>query len=352
MPATVTLDDLIALNDEMLALVRAGVPLGQGLADVGHDVRGSLARVTATLATRIERGESLPQALAASGGLFPPLYRAIVEAGIKSGRLPAALEMTSGMMRRLADLRRLVLLAMVYPLVVFFVGYGLFMLFVVKILPTLLSASPARHPPAVVRTLAGLHNGVEWWGPILPTIVLTAAILWWLRSRQSLILQTGGAARVFGWSPSFRKLLAESRAAGFADLLALLVEHQTPLSEAVVLSAEASGDPRLTLAAKQLAADIGAGIANPSGAEEPRGLAEIPPLLRWLIATGGNQASFAAALRDAAETYRRRAIRRADWLRLYLPMLLTLGIGGTVVVLYALSLFVPWTSMLYELTKP
>ena len=92
MSAAVTLDDLIALNDEMLALVRAGVPLGQGLADVGHDVRGSLARVTATLATRVERGESLPQALAASGGLFPPLYRAIVEAGIKSGRLPAALE--------------------------------------------------------------------------------------------------------------------------------------------------------------------------------------------------------------------------------------------------------------------
>jgi type II secretory pathway component PulF len=135
-------------------------------------------------------------------------------------------------------------------------------------------------------------------------------------------------------------------------LLALLVEHQTPLSEAVVLSAEASGDPRLTLAAKQLAAEIGSGIANPSGAEEPRGLAEIPPLLRWLIATGGNQASFAAALRDAADTYRRRAIRRADWLRLYLPMLLTLGIGGTVVLLYALSLFVPWTSMLFELTKP
>ena len=156
--------------------------------------------------------------------------------------------------------------------------------------------------------------------------------------------------------PSFRKLLAESRAAGFAEILALLVEHQTPLTEAVVLAAESSGDPRLTLAAKQLAAEIGAGIASgaheQSAAGRPQGLVDIPPLLRWLIATGGNQATFAAALRDAADTYRRRAIRRADWLRLYLPMLLTLGIGGTVVVLYALSLFVPWTSMLYQLTQP
>jgi type II secretory pathway component PulF len=349
--ATVTLDDLIALNDEMLALVRAGVPLGQGLAEVGHDVRGSLARTTATLATRLERGESLPQALAASGGMFPPLYRAIVEAGIKSGRLPAALETTSALMRRMADLRRLVLLAMVYPLIVFFVGYGLFILFVLKILPTLLSASPTPHPPAVVRTLAGLRNGVEWWGPILPTIVLTGAILWWLRSRQALVLQSGGAARIFGWTPSFRKLLAESRAASFADMLALLVEHQTPLGESVVLAAEATGDPRLTLSAKHLASDISAGVAAGEPEALAPGTAEIPPLLRWLIATGGNQTTFATALRDAADTYRRRAIRRADWLRLYLPMLLTLGIGGTVVVLYALSLFVPWTSMLYQLTQ-
>ena len=235
--ATVTLDELIALNDEMLALVRAGVPLGAGAG------RGRTRCSRQSLAHQCDaRGADRARRVVAAGsgrravGCFRRLYRAIVEAGIKSGRLPAALEMTSALMRRMADLRRLVLLAMVYPLIVFFVGYGLFMLFVLKILPTLLSASPTPHPPAVVRTLAGLRHGVEWWGPILPTIVLTAAILWWLRSRQALVLQTGGAVRVFGWMPSFRKLLAESRAAGFAEILALLVEHQTPLTEAVVLA--------------------------------------------------------------------------------------------------------------------
>ncbi|HEV2969004.1 MAG TPA: type II secretion system F family protein [Pirellulales bacterium] len=356
MAGPITLDELIALNDEILALVRAGVPLEQGLADVGHDVRGSLGRISSMLSERMQRGESLPQALSASQEQFPPLYRAIVEAGIRSGRLAAALEEMSGSVRRLAALRRLVVLAMVYPLLVFFICYGLFLYFALKVAPTLLSAAPMPHPPAIVRAISHVRDGIEWWGPILPTIVLTAAILWFYRSRRALVLEAGGAARFFAWVPSFRRLLLESRTAGFADTLALLVDHQVPLTEAVVLSAKCSGDARLILAAKQLAADVAdgivAGAGAPSGADRGANPIDIPPLLRWLIATGGNQPALGKSLREAADTYRRRAVRRADWLRLYFPMLVTLGIGGTVTALYALSLFIPWTTMLYDLSKP
>jgi general secretion pathway protein F len=356
MAGPITLDELIALNDEILALVRAGVPLEQGLADVGHDVRGSLGRISSMLSERMQRGESLPQALSASQELFPPLYRAIVEAGIRSGRLAAALEEMSGSVRRLAALRRLVVLAMVYPLLVFFICYGLFLYFALKVAPTLLSAAPLPHPPAIVRAIGHVRDGIEWWGPILPTIVLTAAVLWFYRSRRALVLEAGGAARIFGWVPSFRRLLLESRTAGFADTLALLVDHQVPLAEAVVLSAKCSGDARLILAAKQLAADVADGIVAgggaPSGTDRGTNPADIPPLLRWLIAMGGNQPALAKSLREAADTYRRRAVRRADWLRLYFPMLVTIGIGGTVTALYALSLFIPWTTMLYDLAKP
>ena len=57
MAATITLDEIVALNDEMLALVRAGMPLEQGLADVAHDVRGNLGRISGMLAERMARGE-------------------------------------------------------------------------------------------------------------------------------------------------------------------------------------------------------------------------------------------------------------------------------------------------------
>lgn len=364
MPGTITLDELVALNDEMLALVRAGVPLEHGLADVRHDVRGNLGRISGILAERMTRGETLPHILATIPEEFPPFYRAIVQAGIRSGRLAAALEETSASIRRLAALRRLVMLAMIYPLIVFFVCYGMFLFFAVKIAPLIYRAAALEHPPAVLRAIASIHNGIEWWGAILPPIVLTLAIMWWYRSRQALVLQTGGSARIFGWVPSFRRLLDETRAAGFAETLALLIDHDVPLSEAMTLSAEASGDARLISAAKRLADEISAGILSGRGSSTtaPRETTKrdvdsaestaLPPLMRWLIATGARQPALAKALRDAADTYRRRAVRRADWLRVRLPVILMLGIGGTVTVLYALALFVPWTSLLYELTKP
>ena len=58
-----TLDDLIALNDEIAALVRAGVPLEAGLAELGGDLPGRLGQFATVLAQRTARGESLAQAI-------------------------------------------------------------------------------------------------------------------------------------------------------------------------------------------------------------------------------------------------------------------------------------------------
>ena len=351
------------------------MPLAQGLADVGEDVGGNVGRISAKIAERLARGEPLSQIFAAAPEQFPPMYRAIVEAGIRSGRLAAALEEMSASVRRLVALRRLVVMAMIYPLLVFFLCYGLFLLFVLKIAPTLLLAAPLADPPAAVHFIAGIRRGIVWWGPILPTLVLTAAVVWLYRSRRALVLHAGGDASLFGWVPSFRRLLGESRAAAFADIVALLVENRVPLAEAVVLAAESGGDEPMIVAARQLSAEISAGIVAGGGGssadnaasgglnrvaggdsgrivKRARAAPPIPPLCRWMIAAGSNRPGLAKALREAADTYRRRAVRRADWLRLYLPMLLTIGIGGTMTLIYALSLFVPWTATLYELTKP
>ena len=88
----ISIDELAALNDEIAALVRAGVPLDRGLLGAGTDLPGGLRRITTALGKRLSRGESLPEALEAESRSIPPLYRAVVEAGARSGRLAVALE--------------------------------------------------------------------------------------------------------------------------------------------------------------------------------------------------------------------------------------------------------------------
>ena len=104
---TISLGHLIALNDEMAALTRAGLPLERGLRDVGRDLSGGLSAAMLRLSARMDQGEGLSEALAADKEGFPPVYRAVVEAGIRAGRLPAALESLAGFVRSYDDARRI-----------------------------------------------------------------------------------------------------------------------------------------------------------------------------------------------------------------------------------------------------
>ncbi len=195
------------------------------------DLPGKLRRISDQLAERLNQGESLDSALATGGTTFPPLYRAIVAAGIKSGKLPSALEQLGATARRLTALSRLTFLAMLYPLMVLLFGYGLFLFFITQIAPIIYHSAPTFTPPPIVRSVAGLGAHVRWWGPIFPILVIVAVVIWWYRSRGAMVLQSGVASRLFGWMSPFRRFLNETRAAGFAEMLALLVEHQVPLEQ-------------------------------------------------------------------------------------------------------------------------
>ena len=120
--------DLAAVNDLLAAQLRAGLPLEPGLRAAAADWPGQAGSVLRDLTERLERGETLEQALSAAGDV-PVEYAALVEAGKRSGNLPGVLDELT----KLADLRlqsrRTVLLAVIYPsfvaLAAMFLGYFL-----------------------------------------------------------------------------------------------------------------------------------------------------------------------------------------------------------------------------------
>jgi type II secretory pathway component PulF len=343
-----TLDDLIGLNDEIAALVRAGVPLDQGLGELGADMPGRLGQAATTIAARTARGESLVDVLGDPAAGFPPIYRAVVEAGLRVGRLPAALESLATSIRRMTETRRSIMTACLYPLLLLILACGFFAFFSTKIAPTMSSAFEAFRVPgrAVLAVFTVLGQWAWLWGAMIPAGVVVLAFLWWDQTRRTTLLgssRTGYLLQCFPW---IGETLRCSRAATFADLLALLVEHDVPLGEAFTLAANACGDRRLIGAAKDFARslDRGATVAQADGLH-----AAVPPLLRWLMASGQKQCILLPALRHAAQTYHRRAQYRADVARTLLPVLLMLVAGGSVTLAYALTLFLPYTSLLRTL---
>ena len=347
----ISLDQLIALNDEIAALVRAGIPLELGLKQIGGDMSGRLGRLAETLSTDMEEGQSLAEVLRDHPESFPPIYRAVVTSGIRAGNLPAALESVAGCTRRLADIRQLVVASAIYPLMVFLVAWGLFLFFLEKITPVFLSAFQDFDAPGtiLVERFAQLGDSMHFWGPAVPVIVVLLAAAW-LRStsRANLI-----GSRSMDWLlmgiPFLGAMLRSFRIAAFTDVLTLLASHDVPLNEAVVLAAESVGDRRMIDASKDIAEAVGRGeqFALRSTEQSP-----FPPFLDWLIQSGQQRGALLPALRHASDSYYRRAFRQASAAKIILPTAMIATVGGGITLTYALLLFVPWVSLLHCLGRP
>jgi type II secretory pathway component PulF len=339
----VTVEELIALNDEIAALARAGMPLERGLLDVGSDLPGRLRGIATALGARMSRGESLLEALEASGGSIPPVYLAVVEAGLRAGRLPMALEGLSTYARSYAEARRSIGLALWYPMLILSLAYVLFVGVVTLLIPRFLGAFEAMGIPVhgAVRLLDILGRTAWYWVPLLP-LVLAFLLAGWILTRRSNSLGRGGASGLLGWFPWMGSMMRGFEAASFADLLALLVEHRVPYPQALVLAGEASGDPSLARSSRALADSVGRGLPPEEGLENS---SAFPPLLRWLLATAPKQGNLVVSLRQMASRYRSAARYQAEKLRVFLPTVLLFGIGATATLLYALALFVPLVSL-------
>jgi general secretion pathway protein F len=346
-PGRLSLDQLIALNDEIAALARSGLPLERGLIEVGGDVRGRLGQIASSLGRRMSQGESLSDALRSEGDDIPPLYRAVVDAGLRAGRLPAALEGLATYARSYAESRRVLGLALWYPLLVLSLAFILFLFLVTRVVPGFLAAFQSLRLPVhtSLAVLARLGETAHYWWPTFP-VVLVLIWAWWVMSGRSASLRPGRTGSPMRWFPWMRSMLANFEAANFADLLALLLEHRVPFPEALVLSAEASGDPAVIRAGRALAAEVEHG-ASPGDAVQGR--VPFPPLLRWLLATGTRQGDLVGALRQMAGVYRRRAFHQAEKAKILLPTVMLFAIGATATLVYGLTLFLPFTTLLREL---
>lgn len=346
-----SIEGWLALNREIEALTRAGLPLEAGLTAAGEGLGGQVGEISQRLAARLERGESIEKALAAERSTLPPLYAAVVEAGVRSGRLSSALEAMTAHLEEYLELRRSVVVALLYPMFLVLMAYVLFVGFVLVVVPVFQDTFESMRVPGLawLDALSSLGQTAWWlWVPILPVVILLLGLAWVLMGRSNLMgaTWTRRAIRLIPWAGG---LMTDSAASSFAGLLALLVGHDVPLDEALELAGAASGEPRIISESNALAKQLRLGQVDPAleAVARPGGL---PALLGWMLVTGYRRGAVVAAMAHASEVYRRRALGRAQALRTYLPILLVAVIGGVAVLAYTLLLFWPLTNLFRELS--
>lgn len=342
--STATIDAWLGLNREIAALVRAGVPLESGLLAGALADAESQGELSHRLATRLQAGESLLEAVEAEGDRLPAAYRAVVAAGLRAGRLSEALETVTAVAESLAELRRRLRVAMIYPAIVLTLAYVLFVGFVVWVAPRIEEMFVVmRLPPGRLAPLLGmLRQTVSLWGPAIPAAVLLAGVGWFAWNTFG---GGGGSVRLWRRLPVTGSILRHAEMGAYCELLSLLVAHDVPLPTALRLAGEAIGTEPWRGASRQAAERLDAGCAL---VESLAGTHILSPLLSWLMA--GSARNLAASLQRAAQLYQRRAQVRSDWLRLFAPLAVLVIVGGGGVLLYGLAIFGPVMEMLDRLT--
>ena len=357
MATSMSLDDLVVLNDEIAGLVRAGVPLELGLSSWSRDLTGPLRKSVDTLGQSVSEGRSLEEALADKSLKIPPVYRAVVTAGLRSGRLPAALESLAESARRVQQLQAAVVLAMIYPLLLITLAYSLLILLLAVVLPAFITVYET-NPPAYLLWVARLGGmattslqipNTQIYLPlaVLPPLALwIAAAIWWMRTRQSLVIASD---RLWRFIPFAGRAMRRARAASLAEILGLLIEHDVPLPVAVRLAGTCTSDQRLARRTDEIARHLEAG--EPPTAEQLQSL-DLPPVLALLIASGARQHTLVSMARGAAENDRRRVARDIAWLRDWLPVWMVLTLGVTIGMVYCLTFFVPFSQLMQAFSDP
>jgi len=346
----ITFDDLIELNDEIAALIRAGVALEVGLQGFAGSASGRLAEISARLAGRLGKGQSLAEAIDQEGTRLPSVYLAVIEAGQQSGRLPQALESLSGFSRSLQDVRQRISLSLIYPCIVLVTVYYLFWFFLGRVLPLIggMPLGPGETATAgwssvvqsVLDTVASLGH--------VPPVLLVLLLVWWMVISKSASRTRGLAGVALRLIPGLNGAIRYFQLANFSKMAAILIEEEVPLSTAWILAAETTGDSRLIADAEHMAVGVRQGEVL---SEHALSGTSFSPFMRWMLRSGERQGSLVASLRQVCAVYRRRALYRVEWLKVLLPTTLTIVVGGSV-LMYALALWLPLTESIQKLALP
>ncbi len=136
----IPVQDFLVFNQELAALLKAGLPLLQAIDLMLERLRNPTFRAVLTdVRDQIKSGTDLSEAFALHGDLFPRLYPSSLKAGEKSGELEAVIRRFVRYMKLVLDARRRVISALTYPAVLVVLSITMIAVMTIYVVPRFMS---------------------------------------------------------------------------------------------------------------------------------------------------------------------------------------------------------------------
>jgi type IV pilus assembly protein PilC len=175
----IPVQDFLVWNQELAALLKAGLPLLQALDLMLERMRQPHFRAVLTdIRDRVKSGEDLSDAFAAYGELFPRLYPASLKAGERSGEMEAVVRRFIRYMKLVLEARRRVISALIYPAVLVCLSITMIIVMMIYVVPkfmTFFDNMETQLPP-LTRAMLGFSKFAQH-NALLLAIAAVAAVL-------------------------------------------------------------------------------------------------------------------------------------------------------------------------------
>ena len=330
--------DFLLFNQQLAAIIRAGIPILQAIAMLRRRAASARLRmVLADVEDKIRGGMALSQAFAAQGPIFPRIYTASILAGERSGALDDVLNRYNNYMRRGVEIRRKIRGALAYPVFLLLASLGMVVFLTGYVVPRMSSLFEGfgTELPAVTALVIGGSNFFAanfYW--LIPTFfgVVIALAIWWATPSGKLAID-----RILLKLPIASALIKQLAIAQVTRSLATLLAGGITLVESWEIAAEAITNRELRARSSATLPMIQEGR---SFTESLENAGWIPPLALDMIGVGERSGSLKEMLEEVAEFYDKESEVRLEQLTTVLEPAILLVMGGIVVTIL-LAIYLP-----------
>ena len=320
-------EDLITFCFHLEQLIRAGVPILEGLADLRDSIGNRrLREITAALIESIEGGKNLSGAMADFPAVFEPVLVSLIRAGEQSGRLTEVLGKVIETLKWQDEQAALTKRLLMYPAVVCAVLVMTLLFMMIYVVPQLLTflTSMGQQLPLQTRMLIAFSKFFSsyWYLVLLTPVVLVGAA--WAAARSNPAF----AHRLDTWKlrlPLLGPIIKKIIVTRVCNVFSIMYTSGITVLECIRSGEEVAGNRAIGRALR----DVGRMIQDGGGISASFAATGLfPPLVVRMLRVGENSGALEEALNNVSYFFNRDVQESVTRLQtLLMPaMILLLGV--------------------------
>jgi len=331
------------LAQHLSVMLKAGLTLPEALEIIQAQSTGKLKKVLKGVLLSITSGQSLSDSFSRYPTVFSGLFINATRAGEVSGSLEENMSNVAEQMEKDRELRSKIQGAMLYPVVISFVafGMGLAMAFVVLPKITPLFEGLKTDLPSSTRALIWFSKIIQEQGVwlLLCLVIFMTTFVWFIKQKfsrpitHSILLKT----------PIIKKIIKESNLARFCRTLGMLIKSGLNIDEALEITKTTLGNYYYYQSVSEISRRVSKGSKITEALVDFKDL--YPEIAIQMIKVGERSGNLEETLFYLAGFYEKEVDNSAKSLSVVIEPIMLIVIG-VVVAFLALSIITP----IYQIT--